>query len=210
MFNLFSGLLTQQGLARIDSNRDRQAMVPDFRITINQEGQPQPVLHELKVISASRTRYKVTQTERGVDKRANELHGEYVAKARKADQQYGGAREGEQGRVECKLLSFPRVEGIVFGNWGEASESLHSLVDQIATSRARVAEPQARRKGGHLTEEGIKAMAVGYIRRRLSVCGVKAQCMSLLGRLEVMGPGVTAAAGRRAAAIHRVSSGGGG
>ena len=92
VFNLFSGLLTQQGLARIDSNRDRQAMVPDFRITITQEGQPQPVLHELKVISASRTRYKVTQTERGVDKRSKELHGEYVSKARKADQPNGSSK----------------------------------------------------------------------------------------------------------------------
>jgi hypothetical protein len=40
-------------------------------------------------------------------------------------------------------------------------------------------------------------MAVNYIRRRLSVAAVKGQCLSLLGRLEVLGPGTAAAAGRR-------------
>ena len=54
-----------------------------------------------------------------------------------------------------------------------------------------VAEPQAKRKGGLLPEGGVKAMAVGYIRCRLSVAAVQAPCISLLGRLEVMGPGLT-------------------
>jgi hypothetical protein len=42
---------------------------------------------------------------------------------------------------KIKLLSFPKVEGIVFGYWGEASEATHKLVDALATIRARVAEP---------------------------------------------------------------------
>jgi hypothetical protein len=116
-------------------------------------------------------------------------------------------RAGQTGRVENKLLSFPKVEGIVFGNWGEASQATHSLVDALATSRALVAEPQARRRGGTLTEEGVKALAVGFIRRRLGVAAVKAQCLSLLGRLEVMGPGGTVmAAGRRRKAQDRLWS----
>ena len=95
------------------------------------------------------------------------------------------------------LLSFPMVEGLVFGNWGEASEAVHSLVEQLAASRAQVADPQSRRVGGPLSEEAVKSMAVGYIRRRLSVAAVRAQCMSLLGRLEVMGPGKNAVVERR-------------
>ena len=74
VFNLFSGQLRQQGLAMIDRDRDRQAMVPDFRITLNAEGQIIYTLQELKTTSASRSRYKVTQTVRGdtgVDKRAD-------------------------------------------------------------------------------------------------------------------------------------------
>ena len=203
VFNLFSGLLQQQGLSRIDSHRDRQAMLPDFRITLNLQGQSIPTLQELKIISASRTRYKVTQMKKAVDKRADKIHEEYLLKARTADQNYGGAVEGEQGRVERKLLSYPKVEGLIFGAWGEASEAVHSLVEVLASSRARVADPQRKRKGGYLGEEGVKTLAVGYLRRRLSVCAVQAQCLSLLGRLEVMGPGQAAASGRRQAAADQ-------
>ena len=126
-------------------------------------------------------------------------HDEYVVKARKADQQYGGVEVGRRGPVESKLLSFGRVKGIVFGNYGEASEATHKLLDTIATSRVRVALPQsaAVRRGDSRSEEGEKAVAVTYIRRRVSVAAVKGQCISLLGRLEVLGPGTAAAAGRR-------------
>jgi hypothetical protein len=105
--------------------------------------------------------------------------------------------------VETKLLTFPKVEGIVFGNWGEVSEATHRLVDALATSRARVAEPQTSRRGDKLTEEGVRALAVGHIRKTLSVAAVKAQCHSLLGRLEGMGPGAVTAAGRRRAALEQ-------
>ena len=167
------------------------------------EGQTTSTLQELKIISASRSRYKVTQKVRGVDKRAALIHEEYLGKARTADRLYGGAVEGEQGRVERKLLSFPKVKGLIFGVWGEVSEEVQSLVDTLADSRAQVAAPQSKRKGGLLCEEGVRALAVGFIRRRLSVCAVQAQCHSLLGRLEVMGPGLVAAAGRRQSAANQ-------
>ena len=82
--------------------------------------------------------------------------------------------------------------------WG-----VQALVEQVATNRAGVAEPQAKKKGGRLTEEGVKALAVGFIRRRLSVAAIRAQCISLLGRLEVMGPGLTTASNRRRAAADQ-------
>ena len=68
----------------------------------------------------------------------------------------------------------------------------------MATSRARVADPQARKKGGRvMSEEGVKSLAVGFIRRRLGVAAVKAQCHSLLERLEGMGSGAVSAANKR-------------
>ena len=45
--------------------------------------------------------------------------------------------------------------------------------------------------------EGENAVAVSYIRRRVSVAAVKAQWCSLLGRLEVLAPGTASAEGRR-------------
>ena len=62
-----------------------------------------------------------------MDARADQLHEEYVKKAKHADQEYGG--------VENKLLSFGSVQGLVFGNYGEVSEATHSLMDAMATSR---------------------------------------------------------------------------
>ena len=40
-------------------------------------------------------------------------------------------------------------------------------------------------------------MAISALRRRLGVLTVNCQALSLLGRLEVLGPGTAAAAGRR-------------
>ena len=71
-------------------------------------------------------------------------------------------------------------------------------MEALASSRAKIGEPQARtRRGTIMTEEGIKSLAVGYIRRKLGITSVKAQCHSLLGRLEGLGPGAMAAHGRR-------------
>ena len=179
-------------------------MVPDMRITLTTGGVSRQVLHEIKCISSSQSRYKPSWTDRGVDKRADQLHQEYVVKARKADQEHGGVPQGVVGAVERKLQSYPKVEGIVFGNWGEASKATHQLVEELASSRARIADPQTRgRRGQILSEEGIKGLAVGYIRRKLSIAAVKAQSYSLLGRLEGLGPGATAAAGRRKTAMEQ-------
>ena len=70
-------------------------------------------------------------------------------------------------------------------------------MEHIATSRVRVALPQKGKRGVTRSEDGEKAMAVSFVRRSLSLAAVKAQSHSLLGRLEGMGRGVTAAVGRR-------------
>ena len=135
VFNLFTRCIPQEGLARFESWRQRQAMVPDFRISLPMEGEARPVLHELKVISCSKSRYTPSSTARAVDKRSAELHKEYVAKARAADRQCGGVEVRRVGPVEAKLASLGQVRGLVFGNFSECSEDVHSLIEAIATSR---------------------------------------------------------------------------
>ena len=100
-----------------------------MRIVLPVGNQPKAVLHEIKIISCSQSRYKASWRERAVDKRAEQLHQEYVAKARKADRKHLGVREGDIGPVEGKLLSFERVQGVVFGAFGEASEFVNRLID---------------------------------------------------------------------------------
>ena len=101
------------------------------------------------------------------------------------------------GPVERKLLELGEVRGIVSGNFGEVSEDTHALVAALATCRVRVAGVSRGRKGIMRTEEGERSLAISGLRRRLGVLTVKCQAHSLLGRLEVLGPGATAAAGRR-------------
>ena len=71
------------------------------------------------------------------------------------------------------------------------------LIHQLAISRVRVAGPQKGRRGQVRSEEAELAITTSFLRRTLSVVGVRAHAMLLLGRLEVIGPGAGAAAGRR-------------
>ena len=64
VFNIFSGLIPQEGLSRLEAGRKRQGLVPDFRVqepSVTGEGGNQEeklVLAELKVISSCPTRYQ--------------------------------------------------------------------------------------------------------------------------------------------------------
>ena len=159
-------------------------------------GQGSRVLHELKVISCNSTRYKPSWQKRAVDVRALKLPTEYLGKARTADRRQG-VQPGEVGRVESKLVGMGTVRGIVSGNFGEMSEDTHFLVAAMANSRVRVAGPSRGRRGRMRGEEAERSIAVSSIRRRLGVMAVRCQSSSLLGRLETLGPGGAAAAGRR-------------
>ena len=159
-------------------------------------GQGSRVLHELKVISCNSTRYKPSWKKRAVDVRALKLPDEYLEKARAADRRQG-VQPGEVGRVEAKLVGMGTVRGLVSGNFGEMSEDTHLLVAAMANSRVRVAGPTRGRRGRMRGEEAERSIAVSAIRRRLGVMAVRCQSSSLLGRLETLGPGGAAAAGRR-------------
>ena len=67
----------------------------------------------------------------------------------------------------------------------------------MANSRVRVVGPSQGRRGRMRGEEAKRSIAVSSIRRRLGVMTVRCQSSSLLGRLETLGPGGAAAAGRR-------------
>ena len=53
------------------------------------------------------------------------------------------------------------------------------------------------------SEEAELALKTAFLRRSLSLVGVRAQARLLLGRLEVIGPGAAAAAGRRNHALQQ-------
>ena len=118
VFNLFAGSIPQEGLNRMERGRKIQSIVPDMRITIPEEGNLVPRLHEIKMISSSKTNYTIhregQEAARAVDKRAGELNAEYQAKTKHMDQTYCGTPPDTIGRVKLKLGSLGRVHGIVF------------------------------------------------------------------------------------------------
>ena len=65
--------------------------------------------------------------------------------------------------------------GIVVGTFAKGSEALHSLIHHLAISRVRVAGPQKGKRGQMRTQEAEIALTTSFLRRRLSVCGVRAQ-----------------------------------
>ena len=62
--------------------------------------------------------------------------------------------------------------------------------------------PQVGRRGQVRTEEAEIALTTSFLRKSLSVCGVRSQARLLLGRLDVLGPGAAAAALRRNNALQ--------
>ena len=195
VFGRFSGLIQQEGLNRMERGRKRQGLVPDFLIELPLEGRrgSEQVLAELKVISCCPTRYKSSNTSRAVDKRAGELHLEYVRKAKNIDRQFNLTEEGQKGPVLRKLETFGQVHGLVFGAFGEASEEVHKLLEILADSRFR----KIGLLKGQIGSEGELSIIKAQIRRLFSVTIVRAQAQCLLDRLGWIGQGADGASSRR-------------
>ena len=194
VFGLFSHLIPQEGLSRIERGRKRQAMVPDFKLEVPcTTGGKVSRLAELKVLNCCPTRYSPGDRDRAVNKRAKLLQGEYRKKARDTDRKYGDTVEGTIGPVERKLQQYGDIQGLVVGAFGEGSEDLHTLVQTMAESKVN-AMGLARGREGTDAELGI---VVGQIRRMLSTAGIRAQAQCLLTRMANVGEGVGEAAKRR-------------
>ena len=138
-----------------------------------------------------------------MDIRANQLHQTYVAKARTTDQTFCGTPDGEMRPVERKLASMGEVKGLVVGAFGEVSAATRALISHLAQSRVQVARPQLGRRGQLRSEEAEIAITTAFLRRTFSICAVKGQAFSLLGRLEGLGAGAAAAQGRRSHAAQQ-------
>ena len=210
VFNLFSSCIPQAGLSRIERGRQRQGLVPDFKLPGDKGGGE--TLCELKCVNACVTWYPTPRPEdgtRAVDRRADGLTEVYAVKARDVDRLYCGtpkppkAKRGtpqpvrQIGPVETKLLTFGRVNGWVFGPWGEASLEIHGLVQRLAKARLTILDQQPGPRGPAKTSEAKLASLVSWIRRQLSFLAVQQQQRLLLERLQLLGDGSRQAGKRR-------------
>ena len=194
VFGLFSHLIPQEGLSRIERGRQRQGMVPDFMLELTSPtGAKCNRLAELKVLNCCLTHYPVGDSRKAVNKRSGLLQGEYKRKAREADGIYGGQDPDNAGPVERKLAQFGEIVGLVVGAFGEGSDDVHYLIQQLAENRASAT---GIRRGREASDAEI-GILVGQIRRSLSTTFVKAQVQCLLSRMDCVGKGVAQAAKRR-------------
>ena len=160
-------LLPPSSSSRIERGKKRQSIIPDMRISLPVEGNLVKRLHKIKMISSSKTRYKLhwagQEALRAVDKRAGYLNNEYLKKARSTDLLYCGTAPGTTGPVETELGTMGEVQGIVVGAVGEGSEALHTHIYHLALSRVRVTGPQVGRRGQVRQEAAEVAITTGFL-----------------------------------------------
>ena len=210
VFNLFSGLIPQQGLNRMEKGRKRQGLVPDFLVRVPGTGaggiqDTSLVLAELKTICSCPTRYERNPLpeDKAVERRAATLPREYNTKAATMDHKYGGVEAGVVGPVQAKLQSFPPLKKLVFGNWGEASTDVLEMVKYLASARLRHQQQLdgsgqgMRKRKGPISDKAQLTILTGQVRRELSLEAVRARAQCLLARLDGLGAGAAAAAKRR-------------
>ena len=185
VFGLFAPLLPQAARAtvRAFSLRKRQGLVPDFKVA-RPDGLE--VLMELKLI-AGPTWYAHGDLSRcaAVARRARAIPGEYAAKARELDQVCGAdPGAAESGPVTRKLLSFGRIQCLVFGAFGEASEDMHRLVDLLAGGRAS----RELVRMGCRDPNAAKAGLARYLCRSWGIMALRAQAGLKLGGMWALVP----------------------
>ena len=195
---LFSDLIPQEAReveGELQYGRGRQALLPDFKVDLpSSSGGTEPTLAELKVIGAVKSWYPRGSREKGVERRAKCLTGEYMRPLAKLDSRYHNTPRGETGPLVKRLQSFGRLQGLVVGAWGEGSKDLHSLLDILASYRLR-AVGLARGREGSDAERGV---ILAQFRRVLSTSAIRSQTKALVARLQVMGEKGRDAARRRA------------
>ena len=194
VWGLFSHLVPRESLTVEEVAKQRQVMIPDFRVQFTTENrQTETKLAELK-FTCGKDLYKPgvrqRQFQKAVDKRAGKLMGEYQEKAEKMDRLLG---EVGQGRVRRRLDQFGDLVGLVVGRFNEGSKDVHELLEKMAVSRVDLL---ARRDGRELSDQE-KGVVVGQLRRQLSTAALRAASNCLLDRMHQCGEGASLAAKRR-------------
>ena len=140
-----------------------------------------------------------------VAERARRVPIEYVDHARRLDDRHHGVDRDDArgGPVLAALRAWPPVLGLIFGAFGEASDEVEELVQEVATRRASA---EWRRMGAR-EEAEARAFILAQLRRQWGCCAVRERARMLLARLPQVGR--PSLAGSRSAAAGRLRADGG-
>ena len=128
-------------------------------------------LFDAKRIFAGGGRYRgsaeVREDQSGaVELRARQVPTEYRRNAREKDQQFGPAGST---LIQDRVASFGACRAVVFGNYGEASRDVHTLIHVAAQ---RLATKHWRLLGARSQGE-VHGFYVAQLRRRMGVTAVR-------------------------------------
>ena len=139
----------------------------------------------MEVKTASGMDWYLPCTQRGVERRVKKVIWEYGSDAKKADIKY---YQTDQGPFTRRLEEVGPVYAMAWGRLGEASNSVHKLVEVIAAARVKQQNMACGR--GEEREKGDRSKEVALVRRRLSVASTIAFGQRLAGRMaQVAGGG---------------------
>ena len=82
-----------------------------------------------------------------------------------------------------RLTSFTQVRGLVFGQYGEASADVHSLIELAAHALAR----KWWRSSGARSEQEARSWWMSYCRRRIGLATVRAMARHRMRRMYFIG-----------------------
>ena len=194
-YGVFSHLIPQQPLNRLERFRERQVLRPDFILQVPDiaTGVNSSRVADIKTIGLGAVSYYKPGAEgtRAVERRSRRIQAEYEAGARRGDV-LAGALPG-QGRVSQRLAELGPVWDLTTGGYFEGSEGVHKLIKEMGDAWCKKHLLATGRPPG----DGEKSMTTGLLRRRLSTAIVKANLSVLLGRTSMMGDGARMARGRR-------------
>ena len=98
-------------------------------------------LFDTKCIHAGSTHYS-TAAQRvrcgAVERRAAKVAVDYEANARRKDEKYNRTQRGEVGPVLARLRTYPPVQGVVWGAYGESNKLVETLIGVAAQRPCRL------------------------------------------------------------------------
>jgi hypothetical protein len=172
-------------------NGGGQGMRPDM-LTIHNTTS---TIYDLKTLSPCKTHYNQatlslcrTKPCSAVEKRQDQVHKEYVNKAKAIDRKNGAP---EPGPALAHLESFGKVQGLVIGPRGEASSNLHALVERVCKVRAEKLVQESS-----YTLQEAKAVVKRGVCRRLGATFVKHNMICMRQRISILSGGSRSARSR--------------
>ena len=114
-----------------------------------------------------------------VNARSREVHAQYVKECRRRDAEFFGTPATAVGPFLARLRQFPDVVGLVFRTYAEASQGVHTLVENLAQAAA----PAWMAHLGAANVKQAKALLKHRITEDLGVEAARSQADLLITRL---------------------------